>query len=218
MVLAPGIQQHVAGAGVESAHRLAGYQPRQVGDAADVQHHPRFGGAGKHRLMECGHQWCALATGGDVAAAKIGHHVDAAQLGQPRRRIELHGVAGMRGMADGLAVAADRGNLPGGQAGLAQDRLHRFGVQLCQFECQQLAAGDFVVSRCLQGQQGGPQGCRVRAGGMRQCLGRGAGEAGQHGVYTIHAGAGHQADVIAAGCGLDNAGHANAPWVKTGRL
>ena len=43
--------------------------------------------------MKSGHQRRALATGCDIAAAKVGHHINVRQLGQQGRIVDLDGVA-----------------------------------------------------------------------------------------------------------------------------
>ena len=50
--------------------------------------------APKRSAMEGRHQRRALAAGGDVAAAQVAHHVDAAELGQQRAVEQLDRVAG----------------------------------------------------------------------------------------------------------------------------
>ena len=84
---------------------------RQVGDAAEVEDRDRRAGAAEDRAMKRRHERCALAAGGDVAAAEVGDDVDARQLGQQRRRIELDRVADAvelaRAVANRLAMTAD---------------------------------------------------------------------------------------------------------------
>ena len=85
---------------------------REVGDAAEVEHRDGATRRCEHGAMEGRHQRRALAAGRDVAAAEVGDDVDAGQLGEQRRRVELHRVAGAvelaRPMPHRLAVAADR--------------------------------------------------------------------------------------------------------------
>ena len=56
-------------------------QNGDVGDAADVGHYPRLPGLGKQRSMKRRHQRRTFASGGHIAAAEIGHHIDAGALG-----------------------------------------------------------------------------------------------------------------------------------------
>ena len=102
----PQVDQHVAGTGVEAAHRAVGRQVGDVGDAAEVDDHAMRAVIAEQRAVERRHQRCALPAGGDVAAAEIGDDGDAALLGDARRVVELHGDALVGAMAQRLAVHA----------------------------------------------------------------------------------------------------------------
>ena len=52
MFLAPEVHEHVAGAGIETAHLADRWQQGDVGDAADVGHHPFFGCISEGHLVE----------------------------------------------------------------------------------------------------------------------------------------------------------------------
>ena len=61
------------------------------------------------RLVEERRQRRALAAGGDVAAAEVGHHVDAGQFRQQRRLAPAGGVAGAVELAAAGAARSGRG-------------------------------------------------------------------------------------------------------------
>ena len=116
MPLDPKIEQNVARSDVETSDCAAHRQIAEVGDAADINDHamPRFS-------TKCGgvkgrNQGRALAAGSDVAAAKICNYADAREFGQQRRIADLQGVACVRPVANGLAVAAARLYRRGGDA------------------------------------------------------------------------------------------------------
>ncbi|KAG1252548.1 hypothetical protein G6F68_011736 [Rhizopus microsporus] len=109
VALTPGVHQRVGRAGIEAARRLAGRQQRDVGDAAQIEDGAAMLRA-EDRGVEWRHQRCTLAACGHVAAAEVRHHVDAGQFRQQGRRIELHGIAAVRPVPDGLAVRADGGH------------------------------------------------------------------------------------------------------------
>ena len=80
--------------------------PPMLDDAVTVRM-PRTPG------VEGGHQRRTLAAGGDVAAAEVGDHRDAGEFGKQRGIADLQGVAVLRAVSHGLAVAADRADLFG---------------------------------------------------------------------------------------------------------
>src|SRR3970282_2129451 len=72
----------------------------------------------------------ALSAGGDVAAAEIAHDPNAAPLRQERSVHELHGIAAVRPVPDGLPVTADRLHSRGIDACLDEQRLHGSRAEL----------------------------------------------------------------------------------------
>ena len=95
-----------------------GWQLGNVGYAPDVQHRNVFERAAKHCLMKSWNQRRTLTTRRHIAAAKVGHHVNARQFRQQGRVVELQGIAtgnlagrvGIESLwtvANGLAVSAD---------------------------------------------------------------------------------------------------------------
>ena len=109
VVLRPGVQQHVAGAAIEAVV-VASPGARSVRLAMP----PRLrmtrcaSGVAEQRVVESRHQRRALAAGGDVAAAEVGHDGDAGQFGKQCRVVELQRVAVLGRVADRLPMAADR--------------------------------------------------------------------------------------------------------------
>ncbi len=86
--LAPVVDQGVAGAAVEAEHAVP--LAYSAGSRLRLEMPPMFStatacvGPGEQRAVEGRHQRRALAAGRQVAAAEVGHHVDAGQLGQQR--------------------------------------------------------------------------------------------------------------------------------------
>ncbi len=202
--LAPEVEQQVAGAAVEAGDATVGVQQRQVGDAAEVEHGhllPRQGEAGG---VEGRHQRCALAAGGQVAAAEVADHVDAAGLGQRSAVVELHGVGlrdpgRRRAVPHGLAVRADRAHLGGGHAGCGQQRGDGVGGEPDQRAGGQRCAVQFVVATPGEREQRAAQvvgqgRMTVRADRAVQPAGTVV-DLGEDGVEPVERGARHQADV-----------------------
>src|SRR5260221_10449803 len=94
MTLRPGIEQKISWSTVESADRTGGWQIGQVGDSAEVDNHAMHVAACKHRVVKRWHDRRALASGRQIAAAKIAYHVNTSQLGEQRPVNELNAVAG----------------------------------------------------------------------------------------------------------------------------
>ena len=65
-------------------------------------------GRAKYCVMEGRNERRALAPGSYIAAAEIGHYVDAAHLGQQCRIAQLQRIAILGIMANSLAMAAYR--------------------------------------------------------------------------------------------------------------
>ena len=82
VLLAPAVHERVARPAVEAQHRAIGPQHAEVGDAAQVERQHGLAAAAEHALVKGRHQRRALAAGGHVAAAQVGHDRDAGQLGQ----------------------------------------------------------------------------------------------------------------------------------------
>ncbi|MNF55867.1 hypothetical protein D3C84_373420 [compost metagenome] len=106
----PGIEQHVAGAAIEAAHRLVGFDQAEVAEATHVQHRQAFALCFEECLMEGRNQRCALAACGYIATSEITDDGDAGQLGEQRRIADLHGKAARGLMTDSLAVTANGAN------------------------------------------------------------------------------------------------------------
>ena len=203
-VACPGVHQHIAGAGIETPglggrrvfRLLCRRQHADIGDAADIEHHAGGSFVGKQRLMEGGHQRRALAAGGQVAAAEVADGKNAAQFGQQRQIGELDAVAVLRGVAHGLAVAADGGDVLRFEPLRGEQLGDGLGVQAAEFLRQQAAAVDFVVAAVLQFEQALLERVGIIDGAVRQrALPAAAVHAHQHGIDAVHAGAGHQSDI-----------------------
>ena len=200
MATIPAIEQGVGGAGIKTIHsaRVA-RQHRDIGDAAEVQHHPQRAGFGKQRLMEGGHQRCPLTAEGHVHGAKIGDNVDAGQGGQQGGVADLQGKAELGAVADGLTVAADGANIGGREARLGQQRVGGGSKFLCHLLVGHSHAVDFVVAR-------GAEFVQFAGGGPGVAEGRFDPQLipvdhHQHGIDPVHAGPRHQTDIaFSHGC------------------
>ena len=138
-----------------------------------------------------------MAAGGDVGAAQVGHDIDAGALGQARGVEQLQAPVFGRSMTHGLAVGAQGTDAARRQAGLLQQGTDAAGIEIGQCLAGQGGAAQFVVGWVLQGGELLAQGFRhgqegVAQGGTDVPFG---GEGEHDAVNTIHAGAGHQADV-----------------------
>ena len=224
VVLDPAVQQRVGGASVVAADMdgragtcagIAGdadarggwragicgsgtaVDHRQIGDAAQVQDAEAPWMVCKQVGMEGRHQGGAVAAGGDVGAAQVGHDIDAGALGQARGVEQLQAPVFGRSMTHGLAVGAQGTDAARRQAGLLQQGTDAAGIEIGQCLAGQGGAAQFVVGWVLQGGELLAQGFRhgqegVAQGGTDVPFG---GEGEHDAVNTIHAGAGHQADV-----------------------
>ena len=91
-------------------HRIfTGGQVGDVGDAAEIDDRAGFDAACENRPVKGRRERRALAAGGHVGAAKIGHHRDAGELRDKRAVAELERERkfSVRAVADGLPVTAD---------------------------------------------------------------------------------------------------------------
>ena len=113
----------------------------------------------------------ALPARGDVAAAEIRHHVDAGQLSQQGRIVQLQGVPGtveaLRPVTDCLPVRADGGHCAGPLAGLRQQHAHHTGIDPHQSVGGECRAMQFVVPARIECQQLGPKLGRKGLEGVR---------------------------------------------------
>ncbi|OIQ68462.1 hypothetical protein GALL_499470 [mine drainage metagenome] len=200
MLLRPCVEEHIAWAGIEAQRAAVGKQQAEIGESAEIEHRDIPPGTGEHCAVEGGNQRRSLAACRHVSAAKIGHHRDACALGQPRRGVDLQGIAAVGPMAHGLAVGAD-----GADCGIRlRTGVQQFGDHLGIDRGQRLrgcrAAVQFVVAHAVERQQFGAQGCgkSVRGVGqhpLRHCLRRvGRGKLHQHAVHPVERGAAHQTD------------------------
>ncbi len=194
MTAIPAIEQGIGRAGIEAIHpaRVA-RQYRDIGDAAEVQHHSQGAGFGKQRLMEGGHQRRPLTAEGHVHGTKVGDNVDAGQRRQQGRVADLQGKAELGAVADGLTVAADGANILGGQPCLGQQRVSGGGKLAGHQIIGHPHAIDFVVARGAE---------LVQLAGGRPGVADGRFDPQfipvhhhQHGIDPVHAGAGHQPNV-----------------------
>lgn len=193
MAAIPAVEQGVGRAGIKAIDAVClARQHRDIGDAAEVEHHPQGAGAGKEGLMEGGHQWRPLTAEGHVHGAKVGHHIDAGQRRQQGRVADLQGKAELGAVADGLAVAAEGTNIFGVSPALAS----RAWVAAANSRATRLSATPMRSISLSPGVQRACSLWAVSAGRVAQrrlYSKRFPIHRHQHGVDTIHAGTGHQA-------------------------
>ena len=145
--------------------------------------------------MEGGDQRCPLTAQRHIFGAKITDHVDAGFHRQAGAVADLQGEAELGSVTDGLAVRADGADLIRMMAGLGQQGAHRAskmdGDQLIHLA----HAINFIGAWIAQGMQaiGHLDGPGLGVAGQQ--LGALAMKTNQYGINSIHAGAGHQADV-----------------------
>ncbi|MNV31520.1 hypothetical protein D3C71_1228310 [compost metagenome] len=134
----PGIHQHIARPGIETAHRRPRQQHRKIGDTANVQHHATFHRMRQQRLMEGRHQWRALAPIGHITPPKIPHGGDIGQRGNAIVIAQLHREACVTfGLVPyRLAMATDSGDVLGRNAGLFQQAKHRLAEQCAELRIE----------------------------------------------------------------------------------
>jgi hypothetical protein len=109
--------------------------------------------------VEGRHERRALPAGSDVAAAEIGDDIDAGELGEERRRVQLHRVAARRAgaMANRLAVRTDRGDLGTIDRCAAQDGIDDRSSLACQRVGGDRCAVDFVGTALVESREFGAQ-------------------------------------------------------------
>ncbi len=173
VLLTPGIHQGVAGPAVKTQGRMRGPQDADVGHAPHVQHHHRFLRAFKQGLVEGWHQWGALPASGHIAAAKISHHVNARQLSQQGRCVELQCVTQFWPMANGLTMGANGADLGRRHSGSGANRLHHLRATFHQILRGQCGLVQFVRTGCVERQQDAFEGGIQRLVSMGQRAPRG---------------------------------------------
>ena len=152
--------------------------------------------------MECRHQWCALATRCDIPGAEVGDHIDASQLSQQRRIVDLQCVARpvkfSGAVAHRLPVRSDGRYLARRHARLLQHTRGDLGVDASQRIGRKGSTVQFIWTRHVELQQLLHQ--IGSEGAMCMCQDvHGQGEIGvaqthQHSVDAIQRRTGHQPD------------------------
>ncbi len=195
MLRRPQIEEDIAWPGVEADHLFVqAVEDADIAHAADVGDHAHAPLHAEHGTVKRRHQRRAMPAGSQVAAAEVGNDVNAAALGQQGRIIGLARIALQRIVAYGLPVAANGLDLARCHTRPQQQLDDAIGIHIDQQICRQCLAPDFVAARALQRQQFGAQvGCEGAVAGLQQTR-LAVGKFGQHAVYAIKAGAGHQAD------------------------
>lgn len=191
--LNPAIHEQIARPAIETDY-FSRSQIRYVADAANIQDDAMNGVMPKHSVMEGRNQRRTLPAGGDIATAEIGDDRNAGEFCQQRRIADLHRIPLFGAMAYGLPMAPDGGNTAVVEAGFGKKLFDAFGIDTSQSIGGQMAAFDFMVSAGIQGEQFFLQ-CR---GERQECLLADStaieAEMRNDAVYTIQAGARHQAD------------------------
>src|SRR5690625_15927 len=117
----PGVHQHVPWARIKSQGRAFGRKPGKIGNTSDVNDGSVFAGAMKECIVESGHQWCAVATGGHVSTPKISNSRNAGAVGNDVRIADLEAegslVLSRSAVPNRWPVATNGCHLPGGISG-----------------------------------------------------------------------------------------------------
>src|SRR5574337_513673 len=198
MTLAPRIEQAVGRPGIEAAHPTVGGQHGKVGDPTEVEYRSRLAGHAQQPGVQRGQQGCALSAGGDVGAAKIRHHVDAATFGDHAGVAQLQGerVGAAGSMAQSLAVRADGAYRRGRRAALRKQMQGGIGKRVTDLDIQ--PAPRVQVQRSLllrQRQDARAQSLGPRVNMTGECVRQAVAEADQHRVDAVGAGTGDQPEV-----------------------
>ena len=94
-------------------------------------------------------------------------------------------------------MCADGGDIARGKLLLRQQAVHGLSIERGQLLREHFAAVDFVAAGVLQIQQAAAQIIAIGHGKMAErALPARAVKSRQHGIYAVHAGAGHQADIV----------------------
>jgi hypothetical protein len=108
-------------------------QQREVGHATDIEYGPVLALIAKSGAVKWRHQWRTLTSRGHIAASKVGHHIDTAQLRQKCRLVELQCVASaikfLRAMSHRLAMYAHCGDVCRRETTALQQIVDDCGVQ-----------------------------------------------------------------------------------------
>jgi len=191
----PVIDHGTAGPGVEGDQLTVAIDPGHVGDAADIEDRERPRQAAGHRRVVQRHQRRPLPAGGHVAAAEVGHHADCGQFGEQRGIADLRGVAALRPVPHGLAVAADGADFRGRDFRSGKDLGHGGRISRGERVAGERGALDFVLAARIEAKQFAPQRGVEGDAGVGNQPRLGAGEIRQHRIDPVEAGARHQADV-----------------------
>jgi hypothetical protein len=148
----------------------------------------------EHRLVEGGDEGRALAPGGHVAAAEIGHDVDRGELGQPRRVVQLDREAEIGAMAHGLAVAADRGDRLAIDAAGRERAFHRARIELGELQGDDARELERIGARLAEREDALAQLRGERYGGEGEGARCGAREVDERRIGPVEARSRHQSD------------------------
>ena len=149
----PRVHQAVSRPAVESPRGLVFLKDGDIGNATNIQDHAYFDQRPKHAIMKRGHQRCALTSGSNVAGAKVGHNVDAGQLGQSSRIIQLYREAQIGPVPHCLAVTPNRDDIFGGSASVFEEFCDGSRVDIGQCVGSYMAAFNFIRANDVQRQQ-----------------------------------------------------------------
>src|SRR5690606_38246973 len=195
MPLRPVVHQDIARPAVESPYPTVRTQHGQVGKTSDVNQGPAMCGILQQPGMEGRYQRGALAASGQTATAYIREHLDAAPLGERRRRADLRAESRLRVVADGLPVAANGGDPGGLHVVPGKQSVTTLGSQPGPLFGGQAGTADLACARLPPAQQitapggGGRRGQRADRGGATRLLaGAGYADSGTSRAGTCPAG------------------------------
>ena len=148
--------------------------------------------------MEGRDQRRAVATGRDIAAAKIGDYGDSGVFGNARGVVQLQGPAFVGPMPHRLAMHARSDKVTWHHAGVNAGRRDGFRVEIRQLIGRAGRAPQLIAPGLLQGVQLVMQrGWKVEVGRTERCAHSPVGrrEVGDDGIDAVEAGAGHHAGI-----------------------
>ena len=224
VVLDPGIQQSVAGSGVETDDRGRRIPADEghIGDAADVDDGAIVPFIPEKPAMEGRYEGCALAACGHVAAPEVSHCRDTGAFGNAAWIADLQrkGLSPGGAMPKRLAVGADRANVVPLQIRRPAHTIGRRCEYLGQLGFQCTHPVDFIGTRGHE---------RKNARAQRRTIGfvpvredaqvRSVAKMGDHGVHAVGAGSGHKAyEMVRHACSVHAGDAAMVPLWQLRRI
>ena len=135
-----------------------------------------------------------MASGRNIAAPKVGDHIDGRQFGEPGRRIQLNAVTRLRPMPNRLAVRTNRTYGTARDSGSLQHVIDAGRIKTRQVVRCSTRPLDLVRARGAKVTEHRPELATEGTVSMRQRRWRCYRAVGEHGVNAVQTGTRHQAD------------------------